>query len=146
MRTVESILSTKGRNVWSISPDATVYEALELMAEKGIGALLVLEEGQVAGIFSERDHVRKVDLKGRTARDTRVGEVMTTRVAYVNPQQTLEECMALMTEKRFRHLPVLNGDELAGVVSIGDIVKAIISEQDFVIQQLENYIRGGDYY
>jgi CBS domain-containing protein len=146
MRTVESILSTKGRNVWSISPDATVYEALELMAEKGIGTLLVLEEGQVAGIFSERDHVRKVDLKGRTARDTRVGEVMTTRVAYVNPQQTLEECMALMTEKRFRHLPVLNGDELAGVVSIGDIVKAIISEQDFVIQQLENYIRGGDYY
>jgi len=146
MRTVESILSAKGKDVWSIPPDTLVYDAIALMAEKGIGALLVLEQGKVAGIFSERDYARRVELEGRSSRDTLVSEVMTSRVAYVRPTQTMGECMALMTDKRFRHLPVMDGERLAGVVSIGDIVKAIISDQDFVIQQLENYIKGGSYF
>lgn len=146
MPTVKSILRGKGHDVWSTTPDASVYEALQVMAEKDVGALLVLESGRVAGIFSERDYARKVDLRGDACRDVAVKEVMTKRVAYVRPEQTIDECMALMTDKRIRHLPVLDGDELLGILSIGDVVKAVISEQEFIIQQLENYIEGGGYH
>lgn len=143
MKTVEDLLKVKGRDIWSVAADSRVYEALQLMAEKEIGALLVLEEGRLIGIVSERDYARKVELQGRCAKDTLVQEIMTTRVAYVRPDYTVEECMALMTDKRIRHLPVLDGDRLVGVISIGDVVKAVISEQQFQIQQLENYITGG---
>ena len=143
MKTVEDLLKVKGRDIWSVAADNRVYEALQLMAEKEIGALLVLEEGRLIGIVSERDYARKVELEGKCATDTLVHEIMTTRVAYVRPDYTVEECMALMTDKRIRHLPVLDGDRLVGVISIGDVVKAVISEQQFQIQQLENYITGG---
>lgn len=142
-RTVEQILRGKGYNVWSVSPDDTVYEALDVMAEKNIGAVLVLdEEGDLVGIMSERDYARKIILQRRTSRETLVRDIMTSDVVYVRPEQTVEDCMALMTDKRIRHLPVLEDGELIGVVSIGDVVKAIISEQEFIIEQLENYITG----
>lgn len=143
MTTVAQVLQEKGCNVWSIAPDATVYEALELLAEKDVGALLVLEDSKVVGIISERDYARKVALKGRVSRDTLVREIMTDKVYYVRPEQTIEECMALMTAERVRHLPVLVDDQLVGIVSIGDVVKAVISDQKFLIQQLEQYITGG---
>jgi CBS domain-containing protein len=119
-----------------------VYEALDLMAEKNVGALLVLEEGELVGIISERDYARGVVLKGKTAKDTPVREIMTERVVYVRLEQTVEECMALMTDKRIRHLPVLAEGQLIGVISIGDVVKDVIAEQEFIIQQLESYITG----
>jgi CBS domain-containing protein len=143
MDRVRDVLETKGHDVWTISPDASVFEALQLMANKGVGALVVLERDNVVGIISERDYARAVELRGKSSRETTVGEIMTRKVAYVRPENTIEECMAVMTHKRIRHLPVLQGDRLAGVISIGDVVKAIISEQQFVIQQLENYIAGG---
>lgn len=146
MLTVKSLLKGKGYDIWSTTPDASVYEALQLMADKGVGALLVLEEGRVVGIISERDYARKVELKAKSCRNVLVKEIMTTRVAYVRPEQTIDECMALMTDKHIRHLPVVDGNGLVGVVSIGDVVKAVISEQHFVIRQLENYIKGGEYY
>ncbi len=142
MTTVAQLLLTKGRARWSIAPDATVYAALELMAEKDIGALLVLEEDNLVGVISERDYARKVVLKGRFSKDTRVREIMTEDVVYVSPERTIEECMALMTAKRVRHLPVLEGGRLIGIISIGDVVKAVISEKEFLIQQLERYITG----
>ncbi len=142
MKTVRQLLQTKGRQVWSIGPEAMVYEALKLMAEKGVGALIVLEAGQVAGIISERDYARKVSLQGKSDRSTPVKEIMTANVVYIRPDQTIENCMALMTDKRIRHLPVLDDDGLMGVISIGDVVKALISEQEFIIEQLENYIIG----
>ncbi len=142
MATVRSILQAKGYDVWSIAPDVPVYEALKLMSDKNVGALLVLDQGEWVGILSERDYARKVELHGKTASDTPVNQIMTTKVVCVSPEQTLEECMALMTEKRIRHLPVLDGDQLIGLISIGDVVKNIIVEQEFVIQQLENYIVG----
>ncbi|MFQ5854938.1 MAG: CBS domain-containing protein [Anaerolineae bacterium] len=142
MKTVRHILHTKGRAVWSVAPDTTVYEALQLMAEKNVGALLVLEAEKVAGIFSERDYARKVALKGKSSKDTPVREIMTSKVVYVRPDQTIEECMALMTDKHIRHLPVLEDNQLVGIISIGDVVKAIISQQEFIIEQLESYIRG----
>jgi CBS domain-containing protein len=142
MITVNQLLLGKGNAVWSISPDETVYEALKLLAEKDVGALLVIENEQLAGIISERDYARKVILKGKTSMETPVREIMTSKVVTVRSDQTIEDCMALMTEKHIRHLPVLEGDRVAGVVSIGDIVKAIISQQEFVIEQLENYISG----
>jgi CBS domain-containing protein len=126
-----------------MSPEASVYDALNLLAEKSLGALVVLtREGDLAGIVSERDYARKVELLGKTARETPVREIMTERVVCVRPDQTVEECMALMTNKRIRHLPVIEGNTLIGIVSIGDVVKAIISEQEFMIAQLENYITG----
>jgi CBS domain-containing protein len=143
MKTVRDLLEAKGREVWSVSPDATVYEALSLMAEKGVGAVVVLEAGQLVGVLSERDYARQVVLKGKTSKDTAVRAIMTTRVVYVHPEQTIEECMALMTNKRIRHLPVLAAGELIGVVSIGDVVKAVISEKEFIIEQLETYITRG---
>jgi CBS domain-containing protein len=142
MYSVKQILLSKGNQVWSIDPDSTVYEALQHMAEKDIGALLVLKSGKLVGIFSERDYARKVILRGRSSKDTRVGEIMTEKVIYVRPSQTTEECMALMTEKHIRHLPVMEDNTLVGVISIGDVVKAIISKQEFVIEQLEHYITG----
>ena len=142
MKTVMQLLQTKGQNVWSITPDAWVIDALKLMAEKRVGALLVLEAGQVVGIISERDYARKVSLLGKSSKTTPVREIMTPKVVYVRPEQTIEDCMALMTDKRIRHLPVLADDQLIGVISIGDVVKAVISEQEFIIAQLENYITG----
>ncbi|MBI2001427.1 MAG: CBS domain-containing protein [candidate division NC10 bacterium] len=142
MKTVQQILRHKGSAVWSVTPDSMVYDALRLMAEKGVGALLVLDAGRLVGIISERDYARKVILKGKSSLDTPVSEIMTERVMCVRPGQTVEECMALMTEKRIRHLPVLIDDQVVGVVSIGDLVKASLDEKDFMIKQLENYITG----
>ncbi len=142
MKTVGDLLKAKGHRVWSIHPSATVFEALQLMAEKDIGALAVVEDGNLVGIFSERDYARKIILHGRSSSTTSVREVMTSKVAVVDPSRTIEEAMALMTDKRLRHLPVIEHGKLAGIVSIGDLVKGIISEKEFVISQLENYIYG----
>jgi CBS domain-containing protein len=142
MITVEQILRHKGRAFWSVSPNAMVIDALRLMAEKDVGALLVLEAGRLVGIISERDYARKVILKGRSSLQTPVREIMTQAVLFVRPDQTVEECMALMTEKRIRHLPVFVEGQVAGLVSIGDVVKASIDAKDFMIKQLENYITG----
>ena len=140
---VGDILRNKGSEVWSVGPTDSVRDALALMAAKGIGALVVLDGDQVVGILSERDYAREVELKGRTARETAVGEIMTGKVAYVEPDNTVEECMALMTHKRIRHLPVIESGRLVGLVSIGDVVKTIISHQQFLIEQLEHYITKG---
>ncbi len=142
MTYVEQLLKTKGNEIWSIAPQATVYEALQRMSEKDVGALLVLDKGNLVGIFSERDYARKLILKGRFSKDTTVGELMTREVLYIESQSTIEDCMALMTAKRVRHLPVLENERLIGIVTIGDVVKQIISDQEFTIQQLERYIKG----
>lgn len=142
MKTVAQILQSKGEAVWTVTPSATVYEALSLMSDKGVGALIVTEDGKLRGIMSERDYARKVILLDRSSRDTPVGDIMTAKVLVVSPESTVDECMALMTDKRIRHLPVVDGDDLVGIVSIGDIVRAVISEQRFMIEQLERYITG----
>ncbi|GIK42288.1 MAG: histidine kinase [Chloroflexota bacterium] len=142
MKTVNQLLQNKGSRVWSIGPDALVIEALKLMAEKEVGALVVLEGDQVVGILSERDYARKVSLLGKSSKTTPVREIMTEKVVFIRPEQTVEDCMALMTNKRIRHLPVIDGDRLVGVISIGDVVKEVISQQEFIIAQLENYITG----
>jgi CBS domain-containing protein len=139
---VSDILSTKGRNVWSIEPGASVYDAMKLMAAKGVGALIVREGERVVGVISERDYARKVILEGRSSPTTEVREIMTAHVLYAGLEQSIEECMAIMTDKRVRHLPVLEQGRLIGVISIGDLVKSIISEQQFRIEQLEQYIKG----
>jgi CBS domain-containing protein len=140
VKRVRDILTRKGNDVWSISPRASVYDAMKLMADKGIGALLVMEGEKLVGIISERDYARKVILQGRSSRTTSVEEIMTSRVAYAEPGQNIEECMAVMTEKRIRHLPVMEAGQVRGVISIGDLVKSIIDEQKFIIEQLERYI------
>jgi CBS domain-containing protein len=142
MRTIRQILEEKGYEVLAIDPGASVYSAIEIMAENGVGALMVMEGARPVGLISERDYARKVILKGRSSRDTEVREVMATHVYCVGPAQTVEECMALMTEKRVRHLPVLGEDRVVGIVSIGDLVKSIIADQQFIIEQLEHYICG----
>jgi len=142
MNNVNDILRVKGHDVWSISPDASVYDAIRLMADKKVGALVVIEGSKPVGIVSETDYMRKVILKGRTSQGTSVKAIMTTRVLYVQPEQNIEECMVLMTEKRTRHLPVIVEGKLIGLISIGDVVKSIIDEQRFTIEQLENYITG----
>lgn len=142
MKLVQHILERKGNKIWTISPDATVLEALKLMAEKEIGALLVLESGKVAGIISERDYARKVVLKGRTSKDSPVKEIMSGKVIYVNPSTTVEDCMVLMINKRVRHLPVFENEGLVGLISIGDVVKEIIDEKEVVIDELVRYITG----
>ena len=143
MKTVQQLINGKGREVWSVSPEQSVFSALGMMAEKDVGALLVMDGGQVVGIMSERDYARKVILRGVTSRETKVSEIMSSKVVFVRPDQTIEDCLALMTQKRCRHLPVMNGKQLMGMVSIGDAVKAIIAEKEFMIGQLENYIRTG---
>jgi CBS domain-containing protein len=143
MKSVRDVLSQKGDFIWSVAPDATVFETLQLMAEKEIGAVLVMSGGKPVGIFTERHYARQVILKGKASKDTPVREVMESRVIYVKPEQTIDDCMALMTDKRLRHLPVLHEGRLCGLLSIGDIVKAVISEKQFTIQQLENYITTG---
>ncbi len=145
MLKVRDVLKVKGNNVWSISPNATVYRALQIMDEKDIGALLVIDNGAVVGIFSERDYARKVILKGKSSKETDVGELMTTTVYSITPEKPIEECMALMTATRIRHLPVLENGKLIGIVSIGDVVNAIISDQKITIRDLENYITGSDF-
>ena len=142
MRTVAELLRAKGHDVLSVSPETSVFEALRVMAEKNVGALLVIEGERLEGIFSERDYARKVILKGKASKEVPVRDIMTSHVLYVRPQQTINDCMALMTDKRVRHLPVLEDDRLVGVVSIGDVVKTIIAEQEFIIEQLQNYITG----
>ncbi len=142
--TVHDLLGRKkGPGIIAISPDSTVFEALQTLAEKNIGAVLVMEDVRLVGIISERDYARQVILKGKASKDTPVREIMTTSVVCVHPEQTIEECMALMTDKRFRHLPVLADDTLLGILSIGDVVKALLDEQQFRIEQLESYISSG---
>jgi len=143
MKSVKQILDSKGYNVWTIGPDQSVLDAIKLMAEKGIGALVVVKDGRVAGILTERDYARKVILGGRSSRQTSVHEIMTTRVICTHLTNTAEECMAVMTDKRVRHLPVMDGEQLVGVISIGDLVKSIIDHQQFMIEQLESYITMG---
>lgn len=143
MITVNQILQGKGTtNVFTVSPKAQVREALQLLIDKRVGALPVVEDDKLVGIISERDYVRKVALNLEMSLESPVEKIMTKRVCFVRPDQSLDECMALMTDKRVRHLPVLDGDKMIGIVSIGDLVKTIISRQEFMIEQLENYITG----
>ncbi len=142
MITVSQILIEKGLGTWTVGPDVNVFEALRIMAEKDIGAMPVVENDRIVGMFSERDYARKIVLLGRHSQETPVRDIMTTSIYVVHPESTAEECMALMTEKRIRHLPVLKEGNLIGLVSIGDVVKAIIDEQKFNIENLENYITG----
>ena len=140
MKTIKQILQSKTHGILTISPDATVYDALKLMADKEVGALLVMEADKLVGIISERDYARKVILHGKSSKEIHVSDIMTSKIVYVNTAQTVDECMALMTDKRIRHLPVYEGDRLVGVVSIGDLVKEAISEREYIIKQLESYI------
>lgn len=141
--TIDAILNQKSREVHSVSPDATVYDAISLMAEKNVGALLVVEGGQLAGILSERDYTRKVMLRGKRSRETQVREIMSTQLTTVTPKETVDDCLRFMTEKRVRHLPVVVDGEIRGVISIGDLVKHVISVQGAALDQLERYISGG---
>ena len=140
IKTIREILDNKSHQIWSVSPDTKIFEALQLMAEKNIGALVVLNGDKLVGIISERDYARKVALKGKTSKETPIRDIMTPKVLYVTPEKTAEDCMALMIEKRIRHLPVYKQDKLIGVVSIGDVVKAVIEEKKIAIEHLENYI------
>ncbi len=142
MKTVHEILLKKGNAIWSISPEATVFDALRLMSEKQVGALLVMKDKNLVGIMSERDYARKVILQGKFSKDTLVSEIMSSKVLYVDSKLSTEECMALMINKRVRHLPVIDKDKLIGIISIGDIVNAVIDEKEFVIDQLVHYIIG----
>ena len=140
MKTLNQLLQAKPHGILSIAPDARVFDALKLMADKNVGALLVMDAGQLIGIITERDYARKVILQGKSSLDTPVREIMTGKVLCVHPDQSVEECMSLMTDKRVRHLPVMEGARLIGVLSIGDLVKEMISEQEFTIRELERYI------
>ncbi len=142
MKTVSNLLDAKGQDVWSLTPDATVYEAIDQMAQKGVGALLVMEGERLLGIVSERDYARKVILKGKSSRKIKVREIMSYPVVCARPELTVEETMAIMTEKRIRHLPVVVEEKVVGVISIGDVVRGIIQDQEFEIHQLTNYIHG----
>ena len=142
MKIVKQILQSKTRGVLAISPDATVYDALKQMANEEVGALLVIDAGKLVGIISERDYARKVILHGKSSKEIQVREIMTSKIVYVTTMHTVDECMALMTDKRIRHLPVYEDNRLVGVVSIGDLVKEAISEREYIIKQLERYIMG----
>lgn len=142
MITIRQLLEKKGHDVWSTSPEASVYDALLLLAEKNVGALLVLKEGKLVGIVSERDYARKVVLFGKASFETPVSEIMTSEVFTVTPRSTVEDAMTLMTEQRIRHLPVIEEGNIIGVISIGDLVKSIMANQEYVIEQLEKYISG----
>lgn len=143
MTTVNDLLRSKPSDIWSVAPDDSVYDTLRLMADKNIGAVLVLDDGRLIGLLSERDYARKLILENRSSRDTPVSAVMTRHVAYVAPDKEIEDCMALMTERHFRHLPVMDEGKLIGLVSIGDLVKTVIADKKFMIEQLEQYIMGG---
>lgn len=141
MKTVRQLLKEKTRpGIFSVAPNATVYQALQLMAEKDIGAVLVVDQDKLVGIFSERDYARKVVLQGKTSAGTPIADIMTRKVVYVRPEQTVEDCMAIMGDKRIRHLPVMENEALIGVLSVTDLVRETIAEKEFLIQQLENYI------
>lgn len=142
MKTVRDILKHKGSDVFSVRPDDTVFDSLQLMADKGVGALLVMDGDKLVGIVTERDYARKVILEGKSSRTSSVDEVMTRKVLCASPERTVDECMALMTDKRARHLPVLEHKQVVGVISIGDLVKAMINEQQVLIDQLQHYISG----
>ena len=142
MGTVRDILHVKGNAVHSVSPDTSVYDALESLEEKNLGALVVVDNGKLIGIFTERDYARKVILKGRSSKDTLVRDIMSGHPFFITPDTTIEQCMHLMTNKYIRHLPVIDRGELIGVISIGDVVKFVIKEKDFIIQNLEHYITG----
>ncbi len=142
MKRIQTLLKKKGYDVWSIAPDASVYDAIHLMAEKAVGALIVMDGPNLVGVISERDYARKIILEGRSSENTKISEIMSSEVITVGPDNKIEECMAMMTERRIRHLPVLDGDEVLGVISLGDLVKYIIAEQQFVIEQMERYING----
>ncbi|MDP9146456.1 MAG: CBS domain-containing protein [Acidobacteriota bacterium] len=137
---VDALLKQKGRAVWTVTPEQTVYEAIEMMADKGIGALLAISDGKLVGIISERDYARKVILKGRSSKTTVIREIMTSPVLSVTPAQSIDECMELMTRNRIRHLPIIENEKVLGIVSIGDLVKWVISEQEETIEHLHNYI------
>jgi CBS domain-containing protein len=141
--TIRAILNRKSGEVFSISPDATVFEAIELMDKKNVGALLVMEGEQLIGMISERDYTRKIMLRGKRSRETKVAEIMSANLTVTHPREPVEKCLRLMTDKRIRHLPVLDGDKVVGVVSIGDLVKWTLSCQSAAIAHLENYIHGG---
>ncbi|MES2732749.1 MAG: CBS domain-containing protein [Bacteroidota bacterium] len=143
MKTVAHLLKMKGNDIYSISPDATVRQALEKLVEKNIAGLVVVENGTLVGIFTERDYARKVVLKGKSSKDTLVREIMTEKVISVSPTNTTDDCMEIMTARRIRHLPVVQNDALVGIISIGDLVKFIIEEQKYTIKNLENYIATG---
>ena len=140
MQTVKELLSNKDTAIWSVTPEQSVFEAVALMAEKNIGAVMVLDSGKLCGIVTERDYARSVVLLDRSSKDTTVAVIMSKRIVFVKPEQTVTDCMALMTEKRFRHLPVLDDGNLIGVLSMPDLVQAVLAEQQYVISQLENYI------
>ena len=142
MKKIKELLTEKGSQIWSVEPEASVYEALARMAEKNVGALLVVHADRPVGILSERDYTRRVVLQGKASKDTQVREIMTPRPICISPECRVEEAMALMTERRIRHLPVIEGDQVLGLISIGDLVKAIIAQQQFLIEQLERYISG----
>lgn len=142
MRTVRDILQEKGFTVHTIAPEAKVYQALQLMADKNVGALMVVEDGVVVGLISERDYARKIVLKGKFSKDVPVWEIMTAEVVRIGPDEDIEGCMQLMTHKRVRHLPVFESERLIGIISVGDIVKAIIEHKEEIIEQLEDYIKG----
>jgi CBS domain-containing protein len=139
-KTVQNIIDTKGSDVWSIEADVSVFEALEYMAEKNIGAVIVVHDGELVGIMSERDYARKIILMSRVSKETRVSEIMTPDPLCVSPTETVADCMQLMTDNRIRHLPVIDEGELSGLISIGDVVSAVIDDQAFMIDQLESYI------
>jgi CBS domain-containing protein len=140
--TIREILKRKGQEIWSITPESTVYQAIEMMADKHVGALLVIAEDKLVGIISERDYARKVILKGKSSKETRVQEIMTGSVVSVEPQIPIDDCMRIMTEKRIRHIPVVENEKVIGIVSIGDLVNWIMSAQDHTIQQLQDYVSG----
>ena len=142
MTTVKHVLDQKGHHVHFIHPDASVFDALKMMAEKNIGSLVVLEDGNLVGVITERHYAREIVLKGRTSPGTLVRDIMSTKVIYARPDQSVEECMAVMTARAVRHLPVLEGGRLVGIVSIGDMVKSVIDDQKFIIEQLEHFIHG----
>jgi len=142
MKLVKHILNSKGHEIWSVKPNDTVFDAVKLMADKSIGSLLVMNGDKLVGIVTERDYARKVILEGKSSKDSSVKEVMNSKVLCVSPDQTVDECMALMTDKRVRHLPVLDHKHAVGIISIGDLVNAVISEQQILIDHLEHYIQG----